>query len=383
MGKVNVSLSDLAREMSMNTRKLISSNKGKLKYEKEANEVLKKLFGVKKLASKIVRMNSYNYSNIMHSFESKKLIYMLWNQNDVRALRSILINISQLEKDSTLTEKEVRKKEKLVKNAIKTLREEYDIKNTDFDESDAESFLKSYTSNWDSWGDDDDDEWDDDEWDSWDNNWDRGGRRTFRAVEDAFDNAYRRSGKRRASSLRDIVMSNERRSDYDDDDRYWDDSDDDDDDTDEIGMEDILLAIKNVNDNVSKVSKRVSNLEKKSVTEVTPTATNTVATPTAVTAVPYDDGAIRIQLDNISKFVSNMAARQDAILSRLAQNEKILNEILEDDDDDDDSIYIQGGNRVSPQEISNSWNTPEDNGNNGNIGSNNNGPTRLKGGNNG
>ena len=192
MGRVNVSMADLAREMSNNTRKLISSNKGKPKYEKEANELFKKLFGVKKLASKIVRMNSYNYQNVMNAFDSKQLIYMLWNQNDVRALRSILININQLERDSSLTEKEVRKKEKLIKNAIKTLREEYGIKNTDFDENDAESFLKSYTSNWESWGDDDDVDWDDDDWDNnWDS-WDRGGKKSIRAVEDAFDNAYKR-----------------------------------------------------------------------------------------------------------------------------------------------------------------------------------------------
>ena len=171
MGRVNVSMADIAREISINTKKLISTNKGKPKYEKEANELFKKLFGVKKLASKIIRMNSYNYSNVIYAFESKKLLYMLWNRNDVMVLRSILINISQLEKDSTLTEKEVRKKEKLVKNAIKTLREEYKIKDTDFDESDAESFLKSYTSNWDSWEDEADVEWEvgdwDDHWDAW------------------------------------------------------------------------------------------------------------------------------------------------------------------------------------------------------------------------
>ena len=375
MGRVNVSMADLAKEMSNNTRKLISSNKGKPKYEKEANELFKKLFGVKKLASKIVRMNSYNYQNVMNAFDSKQLIYMLWNQNDVRALRSILININQLERDSSLTEKEVRKKEKLIKNAIKTLREEYGIKNTDFDENDAESFLKSYTSNWESWGDDDDVDWDDDDWDNnWDS-WDRGGKKSIRAVEDAFDNAYKRGGKRRRSSLRDAVIADER-PDYDDnDDRYWDDADDNDDD--EIDLEDILVAIKNVNDHISKISKRVSSLEKKSVIDETPVTTQTV-TPSPTTVVSYDDRALRTQLDNISKFVSNMAARQDAILSRLAQNEKILNDILEDDGDDyddDSDMFIPGGDRVSPQEISESWNSGNttDN-NNGPI----NGPIRLK-----
>ena len=156
----------------------------------------------------------------------------------------------------------------------------------------------------------------------------------------------------------------------DDDDRYWDDSDNNDDD--EIDLEDVLVAIKNVNDNISKISKRVSSLEKKSVIDETPVTTHTV-TPSPTTVVSYDDGAIRMQLDNISKFVSNMAARQDAILSRLAQNEKILNDILEDDGDDyddDSDMFIPGGDKVSPQEISESWNS-------GNT-TDNNGPIRLK-----
>ena len=369
-----ITLKDLAKELQIQTSKMISkSSSRKNKFEDEFNDVLRDLFDKKNLVKKIMRMNGdksdrFYYKNVMESFESEKLLGMLLNDYYRSVLRKCVLGKNSLDNDLSMTESEKEKLESVIKKSIKRLKKDFNLKNTRSDDDwdvddykDLKSFAKGkgksrkrslYDDDWDD--DDDYDRWydddDDDDYDKCD-------------IADAISSIYKKElgrGYKKNVSLKDaLIDSKPRRRDlYDDD---WDDDDDDYEEEERNSKEDLANIVKSamspITKSISDLNNRITKLEINPKKEV-----QSQSYPVPPKPAAKDKNSTEDIIGAINALGAIVAKNNRDTNERINEIVDYLNQMEEDDDDDIvDEEGVTMGNRVTADDVLNSWvSSPED-----------------------
>lgn len=242
-------------------RMLAMNSKGKLAYLPSLDYIFKEIYGIKHIASRLISKKDSEARKIYSKIQMDTLMYILLDSEVHDILRQAVILHNKLEKDASLTSKEVKKYEKKIRSMCDVIRKDFNIKKQknedDIDIKHISEFIDKRTDDYGYYFDDDDDSpydygygFDDDDDD----------RYNASVISRAFGTSRRRKSQSN-SELARVVNKYERPSRYDDDeDEAWEsydevkgirNEDDDDDDIDRLaeligGFSDRLSNIENL-----------------------------------------------------------------------------------------------------------------------------------------
>lgn len=155
--------------MTIRDLKIMAMNdKGKLRYIKGLDFMLSEMYGVKKIASKLICGKQKDIGNLRKKIDLTGLIKLLCDREAKSVLRTAIIIYHKVAEDNSLTEKEIKKHLKKCKKTAEILRKDFKItkfKNEDdVSIKDLERYIENneeyYDDYFDFGYDDDDDDYD-------------------------------------------------------------------------------------------------------------------------------------------------------------------------------------------------------------------------------
>ena len=155
--------------MTIRDLKIMAMNdKGKLRYIKGLDFMLNEMYGVKKIASKLICGKQKDIGNLLKKIDLTGLIKLFCDREAKSVLRTAIIIYHKVAEDNSLTEKEIKKHLKKCKKTAEILRKDFKItkfKNEDdVSIKDLERYIENneeyYDDYFDFGYDDDDDDYD-------------------------------------------------------------------------------------------------------------------------------------------------------------------------------------------------------------------------------
>ena len=155
--------------MTIRDLKIMAMNdKGKLRYIKGLDFMLNEMYGVKKIASKLICGKQKDIGNLLKKIDLTGLIKLFCDREAKSVLRTAIIIYHKVAEDNSLTEKEIKKHLKKCKKTVEILRKDFKItkfKNEDdVSIKDLERYIENneeyYDDYFDFGYDDDDDDYD-------------------------------------------------------------------------------------------------------------------------------------------------------------------------------------------------------------------------------
>lgn len=154
--------------MTIRDLKIMAMNdKGKLRYIKGLDFMLNEMYGVKKIASKLICGKQKDIGNLLKKIDLTGLIKLFCDREAKSVLRTAIIIYHKVAEDNSLTEKEIKKHLKKCKKTAEILRKDFKItkfKNEDdVSIKDLERYIENneeYYDDYFDFGYDDDDDYD-------------------------------------------------------------------------------------------------------------------------------------------------------------------------------------------------------------------------------
>lgn len=387
--KPRVSINMIVRSIVREVKYLGLNSKGKFQYEDEVNSVLREIYGVKNLATKLLRCNNENFAKLLNKFDAKSLAKMLANDKIRKILRTSVIGKYRIMHDRQLTDKECKKLNKKIRKALAEVSEMYNVERVNSPDDIDFGILSDFIEDRENGSFFGDDSWYDDYQDNYTD--DHENDIIDAAFEHISNAGYRRNV--REPSLSDLVNGprNRRKSrsaydDEDDDERNYfrtkhhlfeDDDDDDEEDT-PHSTSTIESSLNIIAENFNVMNDRLDKMDSR-INTATKLAMKPINQPTPPPAPTFDYSAGRVDnsyvdpqrmelLEQIKKLKAEAMIKSKHIAGLQKENQTLASFVAEyvpngdepDEDYADDEIEYDPAEVVSANDIDDAYATDDE-----------------------
>lgn len=306
-------------------RMLAMNSKGKLAYLPSLDYIFKEIYGIKHIASRLISKKDSEARKIYGKIQMDTLMYILLDAEVHDILRQAVILHNKLEKDASLTSKEVKKYEKKIRTMCDVIRKDFNIKKQknedDIDIKHISAFIDRRSDDYGYYFDDDDDGlsygynfYDDDDDDRYDTS----------VISRAFGSSRRRKSQPNSELARVVDKYERPRHNYDYEEEAWEGYDeikgirDEDDEDDDISR--LVDLIGNFSDRLEGLEDLITKPKPNTNIYALPEEKPVTPKPTeSVKSVNPTDAGVPKMLSDISRMVRQQSVDMNTLQKKTGQ----------------------------------------------------------------